>query len=95
MLVGSILSLPYGLFEQEVVRPVLGTLAELLADSPRLYLLHWPKFSHLPPQSLPLEVVADGVLNACRKERNDTVLDEESLSLLIGTTKEKKRKEEK
>ena len=84
-LVRALLELPYPLFEQEVVRPVLGTLAELLEEMPKLYLLYWPKFSHLPPASLPLEAIADGLLGAFRKEgANAVTREEDSMSLLLG-----------
>jgi hypothetical protein len=49
-----ILSLPYPLFEQAVVLPILAFLTDLLSDVNKLFVLHWPKFSHLSPQTLPL-----------------------------------------
>ena len=87
-LVRALLALPYPLFELQVVHPVLDTLQEVLGDpgSKKLFLLHWPTFSHLQPHSLPLEVIADGLLKAFQKEATEPeTAEDDSLSLLLAS----------
>ena len=84
----AILQLPYAVFEEHVVYPVLVTICDILEELPKIFLLYWPKFSHLSPHQLPLEVVCDGLLAGLKREStepSDSDEDDDSLALFVAS----------
>ncbi len=56
------------MFQHHLVAPLQRVVAEFLRSAPSLYLRSFPKFAHLDPTTLPLEVLCDGCLTACKRE---------------------------
>jgi hypothetical protein len=73
------------LFEEHVVFPVASVIAELLESLPSVFVSFFPKFCGVSPKTLPVPVLASGLLRALEKEAASEVDEETSLALFVAS----------